>query len=69
MLVDLHERISLPRRPAKVACLALNTSSLESDAALAAIAAAEAETGLAADDPVRFGSGKLLGVLIEALGM
>src|SRR3990170_4392955 len=50
-LVDLHERISLPRRPAKVACIALNTGRLDEDAAREAIAAAEAETGLPADDP------------------
>jgi len=28
-LVELHERIALPRRPAKVACVALNTGELE----------------------------------------
>ena len=30
-LVELHERISLPRRPAKVACIALNTGDFERD--------------------------------------
>ena len=34
--------------------------------ALAAIAAAERETGLPADDPVRFGSGKLLDAVLAA---
>ena len=46
-LVELHESISLPRRPASVACLALNTAEIaDEDEARAAIVAAEAETGL-----------------------
>ncbi|HET7743587.1 MAG TPA: DUF1611 domain-containing protein [Gaiellaceae bacterium] len=69
-LVQLYERISLPRRPAKVACIALNTSSIESDEeARAEIASVEAETGLPTDDPVRFGSGRLLGVLLERVSL
>jgi len=67
-LVDLHERASLPRRRAAIACIALNTRHLDDDGARAAIVAAEAETGLAADDPVRFGSGRLLDALLEHLG-
>jgi uncharacterized NAD-dependent epimerase/dehydratase family protein len=60
-LVDLYERISLPARPTKVACIALNTAPIEADdAAHAAIAAVEQETGLPVDDPVRFGAGRLL---------
>ena len=69
-LVQLYERISLPRRPAHVACIALNTSPLESDEeARTEIASVEAETGLPTDDPVRFGSGRLLGVLLERLSL
>ena len=69
-LVELYERVSLPRRPAKVACVALNTSQIESDeAARAAIAAVQAETGLPTDDPVRFGSAGLLGVLLDRLSL
>jgi len=64
-LVDLHERMSLKLRPAKVACIALNTSAVSEEEARAAIAAAEAETGLAADDPVRFGAGKLLDAILS----
>jgi uncharacterized NAD-dependent epimerase/dehydratase family protein len=63
-LVDLHERMSLRLRPAKVAAIALNSSGVSEDAARAAIAAAEAETGLPADDPVRFGAGKLLDAVL-----
>jgi len=63
-LVALHERISLLARPATVLAVALNTRDLDDAAARAAIAAAEGETGLPADDPVRFGAAKL----VDALG-
>jgi uncharacterized NAD-dependent epimerase/dehydratase family protein len=60
-LVELYERISLPRRPAKVVCIALNTAPIEDDdAAREAIAAVESDTGLTTDDPVRFGAARLL---------
>ena len=66
-LVELHERLSLKRRPAKVACIALNTSQVSAEGgAREAIAAAEEETGLPADDPVRFGAGKLLDAVLNA---
>ena len=63
-LVELHERIALPARPAKVDAIALNTRHLDEDAARAAVAATEAETELPADDPVRFGAGRLLDALL-----
>ena len=67
-LVDLHERISLPARKAKVGAVALNTRLLADDGdARAAIAAAEAETGLVADDPVRFGADRLLDAVLAEL--
>jgi uncharacterized NAD-dependent epimerase/dehydratase family protein len=67
-LVDLHERIALPRRRAKVACIALNTADFEKDDdARAEIAATAAETGLPADDPVRFGAEYLLDALLARL--
>ena len=62
-LVDLHERMSLLARPAKVIAVALNTRLLGDEEARAAIEAAEAETGLPADDPVRFGAGKIADTL------
>ena len=67
-LVELHERIALPRRRAKVACVALNTADFDSDEdARAEIAATAAETGLPADDPVRFGAEYLLDALLARL--
>ena len=67
-LVDLHERISLPARKAKVAAVVLNTRLLaEDDDARAAIAAAESETGLVTDDVVRFGPERVLDALLAAL--
>jgi uncharacterized NAD-dependent epimerase/dehydratase family protein len=67
-LVELHERIALPRRPAKVVCVAVNTGAIASDHdAREAIAAVAAETDLPADDPVRFGAGYLLDSLLARL--
>jgi uncharacterized NAD-dependent epimerase/dehydratase family protein len=66
-LIELHERVALALRPARVACIALNTAHLDEDEARAAIAEATAETGLRADDPVRFGTGPLLGAVLETL--
>jgi uncharacterized NAD-dependent epimerase/dehydratase family protein len=62
-LVELHERAALPARRARVQAIALNTRDLDEEAARAEIAAVEAETGLPADDPVRFGAGRLLDAL------
>jgi uncharacterized NAD-dependent epimerase/dehydratase family protein len=59
-LVELHERISLLAKPARVAAIALNTRDLEENEARRAIQAAEDETGLPAGDPVRFGAEKLV---------
>jgi D-glutamate N-acetyltransferase len=64
-LVELHERLSLPARPARVACIAINTRFLDEAEAHAAIEAAASETGLPADDPVRFGPEKLLEAVVQ----
>jgi len=63
-LVDLHERLALPARPARVVAIALNTHRVGEDEARQAVAAAEAETGLTADDPVRFGAGRLVDAVL-----
>jgi uncharacterized NAD-dependent epimerase/dehydratase family protein len=63
-LVALHEQISLLARPAKVLAVALNTRDQTEEEAREAIAAAEAESRLPADDPVRFGAGKLLEAVV-----
>jgi uncharacterized NAD-dependent epimerase/dehydratase family protein len=67
-LVELHELLALPARPARVAAIALNTRSLSEDEARAAVAAAEDETGLPADDPVRFGAAKLVDAVLVYAG-
>jgi uncharacterized NAD-dependent epimerase/dehydratase family protein len=66
--IELHERMALRARPAKVACIALNTRFVSEDEARSAIAAAEEETGLPADDPVRFGAGKLVDAVLARTG-
>ena len=66
-LVELHERASLPLRPARVAGIALNTHGLSEEEARAAAAAARAETGLPADDPVRFGGDVLLDAVLRVV--
>lgn len=63
-LVAIYERAALPARKATVDAIALNTSLLDEQAARNAIGEAEAETGLVAGDPFRFGSDRL----VEAIG-
>ncbi len=67
-LVELHERVSLPARKAKVAAIALNTARLGEEAARQAISGVESETGLPCDDPVRFGAARLLDAVLAAAG-
>jgi len=64
-LVDLYQRVGLPARRPVVACVALNTAHLDEARARAAIADAATETGLAADDPIRFGPGRLLDAVLN----
>jgi uncharacterized NAD-dependent epimerase/dehydratase family protein len=64
-LIELHERASLPLRPAKVAAIALHTGALEEDEARAEIAQVREDTGLPVDDPVRFGPENLLDTVLK----
>ncbi len=58
--IELHERIAGLVAPSRVVAIALNTSLYPSDdAARAVIESIAAETGLPADDPVRFGADRL----------
>ena len=66
-LVETYERITLPARRARVVAIALNTVGLNDAEARAAAARTEAETGLTADDPVRFGAGPLLDAVLVSL--
>jgi uncharacterized NAD-dependent epimerase/dehydratase family protein len=66
-LIQAYEAVAAPVRPATVAAIALNTSDLDEDEAHAAVAAAERETGLVADDVVRFGPDRVLDAVLHAL--
>jgi uncharacterized NAD-dependent epimerase/dehydratase family protein len=58
--IELHERIAGMIAPSKVVAIALNTSLYpDDDEARQVIGAIAAETGLPADDPVRFGANRL----------
>ncbi len=67
-LIAAYEAVTARVRPAKVAAIALNTSDLDDVAARNAIAAAERDTGLTADDVVRFGPERVLDAVLDALG-
>jgi uncharacterized NAD-dependent epimerase/dehydratase family protein len=66
-LVAAYEMISRPLRPARVAAVALNTSDLDDEAARRAVEETETETGLVADDLVRFGPDRVLDAVLTAL--
>ena len=66
-LVDLYERLALPARPARVVAIALNTGRLDEQAALEAVSRVAEETGLPADDLVRFGPDHLLEAVLAGL--
>jgi D-glutamate N-acetyltransferase len=65
-LIDAYETVCRPLRPVTVAAVALNTSRLDDDGARAAIAAAEDDTGLVADDLVRFGPDRVLDAVLTS---
>jgi uncharacterized NAD-dependent epimerase/dehydratase family protein len=67
-LIAAYEGVARRVRPARVAAIALNTADLASDEeAREAVAAAQAETGLVADDVVRFGPERVLDAVLDAL--
>ena len=66
-LIASYESVASRIRPALVGAIALNTSDLGEDAARAAIADAERETGLVSDDVVRFGPERVLEAVLQAL--
>jgi uncharacterized NAD-dependent epimerase/dehydratase family protein len=67
-LIAAYEGVARRVRPARVVAIALNTADLESDEdAREAIAAAQAETALVADDVVRFGAERVLDAVLDSL--
>lgn len=64
-LVRMHEEALRPLRPSRVIAVALNTFDLSEEDARAAIAAAEAETGLPATDPVRYDPAPIADAIVE----
>ncbi|TAM61315.1 DUF1611 domain-containing protein [bacterium] len=66
-LIALYERLCATVKPAQVAGICLNTRELDDAAARSAIARAESETGLPADDVVRFGPRRLYSALASRL--
>jgi uncharacterized NAD-dependent epimerase/dehydratase family protein len=67
-LIAAYEGLARRVRPARVVAIALNTADLESDEdAREAIAAAQAETGLVADDVVRFGAERVVDAVLDSL--
>ncbi len=66
-LIALHEAVALPIRQPRVIAVCVNTKRLDETEARQAIAAAEDETGLPADDVVRFGPERLLESILDRL--
>jgi D-glutamate N-acetyltransferase len=67
--IELHERIAGMIAPSKVVAMALNTSLYpDEDEARRVIDAIARETGLPADDPVRFGADRLWPQIRDAVG-
>jgi uncharacterized NAD-dependent epimerase/dehydratase family protein len=64
-MIDIYERAARPVHPTKVIGICLNTYDMDEEAARAAIAKAQDETGLPATDPVRFQSGPLVDAIVK----
>ncbi len=65
-LIEAHATYLAMVKPAPTVAIILNTVSLSAKDARAAIAKAEAETGLPADDPVRFGGDRIWAAIDSA---
>ena len=65
-LIDDQIRMARHIRPAPLVAVALKTNKLSEDEAREAIVQTERETGLVADDPVRFGAGRILEAVLSA---
>jgi uncharacterized NAD-dependent epimerase/dehydratase family protein len=65
-LIDDQVRMARHIRPAPVVAVALKTNRMDEEAARAAISQTERETGLIADDPVRFGAGRILDAVLSS---
>ncbi len=65
-LVRIHEEAAAPVQPSRVIGIALMTYDLPEAAAHEAVRQAQAETGLPATDPVRFGVEPLIGAIARA---
>jgi uncharacterized NAD-dependent epimerase/dehydratase family protein len=66
-LIRTYEALCATVKPARVVGIALNTLGLDDEAARAALAQARAETGLPADDVVRFGPHALYDAIAPAI--
>ncbi|MFY9780724.1 MAG: DUF1611 domain-containing protein [Candidatus Baltobacteraceae bacterium] len=66
-LIRTYEALCATVKPARVAGIALNTSALDEEEARHAIERARTETGLPADDVVRFGPHALYGAMASSL--
>ena len=65
--IRIHEEIAGLVAPSRVVAVALNTSLLSEDEARREIARTAAGTGLACDDPFRFGPGRLFAAIRQAV--
>jgi len=65
-LIDDQIRMARHVRPAPVVAVALKTNRMDEESARAAIAQTERDTGLVADDPVRFGAGRILEAVLSS---
>lgn len=66
-LIDIHERLLDAVKPASVIGVALNTQGMSDDQARREIVRAQKETGLPADDIVRFGADRFYAAIAPAI--